>query len=355
MIINKLDRHRLIIILLGLAHGIADAAAGFLIIRLAMSPPVGAGLTILTYQFLAFATQPIVGLIIDRYHRARAGVIISLLATAVGLLLRSISPSLTILLAGLGSAAFHVSAGSIVAVTAKKSVVPFGWFTAPGVIGLALGGTLALNTPTDSYILVAIVTIALFLNLLLPPQTSLEPQPDRPESSKSAIPLAGKEGIGLLLLGAIAVRSLVWNLVDAVHQSDRQILLYLALAAGAGKIAGGILADRIGWRQWGTIALLGAAICLNYGSQRLELLLLGVALLQSVTPIALAATISICPGLPATGSGLALGLAIAIGGILFLVCPQPNVPAIYLSAIALLALVLLYYSLGDRYSTAERD
>jgi MFS transporter, FSR family, fosmidomycin resistance protein len=354
MIITKFARHNPTIVLLSLAHGIADAAAGLLIIRLAMSPSITAGLTIFTYQLLAFGTQPIVGLIIDRHHRARSGVILSLLATAVGLLCRSISPSLTILLAGLGSAAFHVSAGSIVAVTAKKSIVPFGWFTAPGVVGLALGGTLALNTPTDTYILIALTAIALLLQLMLPPQSSLEPQPERPESSKLAIPLAGKEGIGLLLLGAIAVRSLVWNLVDAVHQSDRQILLYLALAAGAGKIAGGILADRIGWRQWGTIALISAAICLNYGSQRLELLLLGVALLQSVTPIALAATISICPGLPATGSGLALGLAIAIGGIFFLVCPQPNVPAIYLSAIALLALVLLYYSL-DRHSVTDRD
>jgi MFS transporter, FSR family, fosmidomycin resistance protein len=339
MIITKLDRHKLTITLVSLAHGIADAAAGLLIIRLAMSPSVGAGLTILTYQLLAFATQPIVGLIIDRHHRARSGVILSLLATAVGLLVRSISPSLTILLAGLGSAAFHVSAGSIVAVTAKKSIVPFGWFTAPGVIGLALGGTLALNTPTDSCILIAIVTIAFFLNLLLPPQSSLEPPPDRLESSKLAIPLAGKEGIGLLLLGAIAVRSLVWNLVDAVHQSDQQILLYLALAGGAGKIAGGILADRIGWRQWGTIALLGAAICLNYGNQR-QLLLLGVALLQSVTPIALAATISLCPGLPATGSGLALGLAIAIGGILCIILPPSLATTSYPSAIVLVALGL---------------
>ena len=354
MIISRLNRHKLIIVLLSLAHGIADAAAGLLIVRLAMSPSVTAGLTIFTYQILAFGTQPIVGLIIDRHHRARSGVILALLTIAFGLLCRSISPSLTILLTGLGSAAFHVSAGSIVAVTAKKSIVPFGWFTAPGVVGLALGGTLALNTPTDSYILIALAAIALLLHLQLPPQTSLEPQLERPESGKLTIPLAGKEGIGLLLLGAIAVRSLVWNLVDAVHQSDRQILLYLALAAGAGKIAGGILADRIGWRQWGTIALLGAAICLNYGSHRLELLLLGVALLQSVTPLALAATISLCPGLPATGSGLALGLAIAIGGTLFLISPQPNIPAIYLSAIALVALVLLYYSI-DRHSITDRD
>jgi MFS transporter, FSR family, fosmidomycin resistance protein len=150
-IITKFARHNPTIVLLSLAHGIADAAAGLLIIRLAMSPSITAGLTIFTYQLLAFGTQPIVGLIIDRHHRARSGVILSLLATAVGLLCRSISPSLTILLAGLGSAAFHVSAGSIVAVTAKKSIVPFGWFTAPGVVGLALGGTLALNTPTDTY------------------------------------------------------------------------------------------------------------------------------------------------------------------------------------------------------------
>jgi MFS transporter, FSR family, fosmidomycin resistance protein len=349
MIIKKIDRHAAIITSLGLAHGIADAAAGLLIIRLAMSPSVGAGLAIFIYQLVAFGTQPIVGLMIDRHRSARMGVILALLATAVGLLARSISPSLTILLAGLGAAAFHVSAGSIVATESHRSIMPFGWFAAPGVVGLALGTTLALNTPTDSDIIFALVAIAIVLNFLLPTQSNFDLQHRNPEfSSKLAIPFAGREGIGLLLLGAISVRSLVWNLVDAVHQGDRDSLLYLALAAGAGKIAGGIFADRFGWRQWGTIALFCAAVCLNFGDRQFGFLLLGVALLQSVTPIALAATITLCPGLPATGSGLALGLAIALGGILFLIFPQAIVSTSYLSAISLLALVLLFYAIVDR-------
>jgi MFS transporter, FSR family, fosmidomycin resistance protein len=349
MIINKIDRHAIVITLLGVAHGIADAAAGLLIIRLAMSSLAGVAATIFTYQFLAFGTQPIVGLIIDRYRSARAGVVVALLATSIGLLLRSVSPILTILLAGLGAAAFHVSAGSIVATESGRSIVPFGWFAAPGVVGLALGGTLALNTPTDSSIIFALVTIAIVLNWLLPPQSILNSKNPSPELSvdRLTVSFAGREGIGLLLLTAISVRSLVWNLVDGIHQGDRLMLIYLALAAGVGKIAGGFLADRFGWRQWGTIALFCAAVCLNFSDGQLGFLLIGVSLLQSVTPIALATTIALCPGLPATGSGLALGLAIALGGILFLMFPA-LVPTSYLGAIALCAVVLLFYSIGDR-------
>jgi MFS transporter, FSR family, fosmidomycin resistance protein len=57
-----------------------------------------------------------------------------------------------------------------------------------------------------------------------------------------------------------------------------------------------------------------AAPLLAFGGQNLALLLPGVALLQSATPVALAATARILPRYPATAAGLALGLAIAIGG-----------------------------------------
>jgi MFS transporter, FSR family, fosmidomycin resistance protein len=341
-ITNRDRRRGLSIALLGLAHGLADAAAGLLVVRLA-TLPINAGLTILIYQVLAFAIQPIVGSIVDRYRIARSGVILALLATEIGILCRSLSPILAILLAGLGSAVFHVSAGAIVAIESCQSIVSLGWFAAPGVVGLAIGGYAALNHPTDGYMVFLLGAMALSIDRILPPSADLA-RGEKIEQ-QSAILLAGKEGIGLLLLAAIAIRSLVWNLVDVIHRSDSEMLIYLAVAAGMGKIAGGMFAARFGWRRWGTVALLSAAACLNFGIDRVELLLLGVALLQSVTPIALAATISLCPGLPATGTGLALGLGIALGGILLVLLPPASWTLGYLGAIALLAMMLLRWSI----------
>jgi MFS transporter, FSR family, fosmidomycin resistance protein len=341
-ITDRDNRRWLSIAVLSLAHGLADAAAGLLVVRLA-TVPINAGLTILMYQVLAFAMQPIVGLIIDRYRIARSGVILALLATGIGILCRSSSPTLAILLAGLGAAIFHVSAGAIVAVESCQSIVSLGWFAAPGVVGLAIGGYAALNYPNDGYMILLLGAMALSIDRILPPSADLAG--GEKIERESAILLAGKESIGLLLVVAIAVRSLVWNLVDVIHRSDSEMLIYLAVAAGMGKIVGGMFAARFGWRRWGTIALFTAAACLNFGIDRVELLLLGVALLQSVTPIALAATISLCPGLPATGTGLALGLGIAMGGILLLLLPPVSWTMGYLGAIALLASILLRWSI----------
>jgi len=119
-----------------------------------------------------------------------------------------------------------------------------------------------------------------------------------------------------VLLAAIALRSAVWSSLQFLFEGRYDLLIAMALAAALGKIAGGVLADRVGWRRWTLGALALAAPLLIIGEQSLIALLAGVALLQSVTPVTLAATARLLPRYPATAAGLALGLAIAIGGLL---------------------------------------
>jgi FSR family fosmidomycin resistance protein-like MFS transporter len=119
----------------------------------------------------------------------------------------------------------------------------------------------------------------------------------------------------LALLAAIALRSLVWSSLNFLLAGRYELLIAMALAAAAGKIAGGLLADRVGWRGYVVGAMALAAPLLALGGGRVFPLLLGVALLQSATPAALAATLRLLPGRPATAAGLALGLAVAIGGV----------------------------------------
>jgi FSR family fosmidomycin resistance protein-like MFS transporter len=117
----------------------------------------------------------------------------------------------------------------------------------------------------------------------------------------------------IVLLAAIALRSVVWNALDLLFQGRYETLLALACAAALGKLLGGVLADRLGWRRYTVSALMLAAPLLALGNP--ALLLPGVALLQSATPAALAALARQLPRAPATAAGLGLGLAIAIGGL----------------------------------------
>jgi FSR family fosmidomycin resistance protein-like MFS transporter len=117
------------------------------------------------------------------------------------------------------------------------------------------------------------------------------------------------------LLVAIALRSAVWSTVQFLLQGRVEVALLLALAAATGKVLGGILADRLGWRRWTLGAMLAAASLLALFPNSLLGLCLGVALLQSATPAALAAMARGMPRYPATAAGLALGFAIALGGL----------------------------------------
>jgi FSR family fosmidomycin resistance protein-like MFS transporter len=125
--------------------------------------------------------------------------------------------------------------------------------------------------------------------------------------------------IMMMLLLGIAFRSVAWNVLENIHQGNHGLLLAMAGAAMTGKLFGGWIADRIGWKLYCWIALGGAGLLLSFGRESAWLLLPGIALLQSATPVALAAMYRALPRFPATASGLALGLAIAAGGIPFAV------------------------------------
>src|SRR4051794_21434338 len=101
-------------LLLGLAHGAADAAAGLLLGDLPRTVPlVQVGLLVLLYNAIAFAGQPFAGLIVDRWGRPRTALLggLTLLGTAV--LSAPRQPTVALMLAGVGSALFHVGGGAL--------------------------------------------------------------------------------------------------------------------------------------------------------------------------------------------------------------------------------------------------
>ncbi|OLP17010.1 hypothetical protein BST81_18715 [Leptolyngbya sp. 'hensonii'] len=293
-------------LLLGLTHGVADATAGALLATIVQTHSSGQALAlVLLYNALGFAGQPAIGLLCDR-GRCPHGV------TLLGLLLLTLStlvphhPAGAVLLAGLGSAAFHVGAGAIALSATPNSAIGPACFTAPGVLGLALGGVLALAGYVLPWGLVLLILAGAMLGF---PQ----PAPASQEAAGELLP-EGQDSLLLVLLGAIALRSAVWNAVQVLHREPVTLLVELALAAAIGKLLGGFLADLWGWRRWAGLALALAIPLLTLAGTQTIPLLLGLALLQSVTPLTLAAIARLLPQHPATAAGLGLGLAIALGG-----------------------------------------
>jgi FSR family fosmidomycin resistance protein-like MFS transporter len=321
-------------LILGLAHGAADGAAGMLLGSLPHSMALGqVALLVLLYNALAFGGQPLVGLAADRVGRPRAAALAGLLLLSAALLAFSEQPRLAVALAGLGSAAFHVGGGALALCATRGRAAGPGLFAAPGVVGLAAGGALAAG----GYLLIWPLLLALGVLFFAIVELEVPALPYLPATNRqtpktanatnalgpsslvvrpwSSVEFEGHDLVMLALLAAIALRSAVWSSLEFLFAGRYELLLAMALAAALGKVAGGALADWLGWRRWAFASLALAAALLALGSQSMIALLAGVALLQSATPVALAASARLLPRQPATAAGLALGLAIAIGGV----------------------------------------
>jgi FSR family fosmidomycin resistance protein-like MFS transporter len=300
----------LVPLLLGLAHGVADGSVGMQLGSLNGAVSFERiGLLVLLYNLLAFGGQPLVGLVTDRLRAPRAAVLLGLACHSVALLLSHSNPAGAVVLAGLGSAAFHVGGGALALCATSGRAVGPGLFAAPGVVGLAIGGALAVSgqRPLLLFLVPLLVAIVVIGAVRLPALPYAAPE-------KEPI-FEDHDLIMLVLLAGIALRSAVWSALQAALAARLDLLLAMAIAAAVGKILGGFLADWIGWRRWTFGALIVAAPLLTLSGENPATLLPGIALLQSATPTALAATGRLLPRRPGLAAGLTLGLAIAAGGL----------------------------------------
>jgi FSR family fosmidomycin resistance protein-like MFS transporter len=294
-------------IILGIAHGIADTTAGFILGTLAVTLPLEeATWLIIVYNLAGFGYQPIAGWLTDKHHCPRRTVLIGLLLLLLALFALKWQLQLVVELAGLGSAAFHVGGGSLaLAATPNRAAGP-GFFTAPGVIGVAVG--LALGAMGYAATLPLILSLGAMLAIV-----AFVPFPCVGQSRVSSTKEDYREIV--ILIGAIAIVSTVWTSFQLLWKADFKLLIILAIAAAIAKIFGAILADYWGWRCWLLVSLSGATLLFFSGQQNTVTLLLSLALLQSTVPITLAAIAQMMPKRPATATGFALGLAIFLGAI----------------------------------------
>jgi FSR family fosmidomycin resistance protein-like MFS transporter len=224
-------------------------------------------------------------------------------------LLMANQPLLAVTLAGLASAIFHVGGGTLaLGATPDRATGP-GVFAAPGVIGLACGGVLAATGHFNPEIFLALLAIiGIGFGVMSRSSSMARSQP------KTSV-FEDHELIVAVILAAIAIRSALWSAFDAALSGNLSLVLMAALAAGAGKLIGGALADRLGWRRWTIGSLVIAAPLLMIGPSSGVAFLIGLALLQSATPVTLAAVAQLLPDRLGLASGLSLGLAIVAGGL----------------------------------------
>lgn len=303
-------------LLLGLAHGVSDASAGLLVGLIWRSNLPNGALLVLLYNGVAFGLQPVAGLALDVWNQPRRGAALGLVCTALGLFASLHSVALGMLLTGIGSAFLHAGGGAVAIQARPGHAAQIGLFAAFGVVGLAVGTLVSA--------IFAFKTVMLFVLALLivaglvwfwKPRLLADSHPVDADPFTSAMWEAA-----IVLVAAVAIRSLAWT----GTQTSQQVVsaLQLALAAGTGKLLGGFLSDRLGWRTWSMLALTGALALLAFGAGWAAAVMMGVALLQSLTPLSMAAMSRRMPNSPALASALTNGLGVMLGGIAFFFLPR---------------------------------
>ena len=331
-----------------LAHGLIDCACIAIIFRLfqtsSLAYPVLASLVLL-YNVLAFAWQPVFGLMVDHWQKPRAAAVIGAGLTGLALLTFYYSPVWAIVFAGLGNALFHVGGGAIsLGIWPGRAAAP-GIFVAPGAVGLFIGAMLGGGSLPLVWPLFLLLVIFVFSAFAIKPQVLAYQQPPALK-----LPAGNFSLIFGLVFFTIVVRSLLGSVIILPWKSIFIWSIILIMAIFAGKIFGGIIGDRYGWKNTAALALILAIPLLGFGAYNPALAIIGMMLVNITMPLTLTAMSNILPNHPAFAFGLTC-LALTFGYLpsFLTIKSQLNSPWVIASIIGLAAVALYFaFSLYEK-------
>jgi MFS transporter, FSR family, fosmidomycin resistance protein len=292
-----------------LAHALVDAACAatlFAIVALDQGNSQNLFQLIIIYDIIAFSTQPVFGLLVDKFKLPAWAAALGLLLVAASTLMIQL-PVLAALTAAIGNAIFHVGGGVVsLNLAPGKAALP-GIYVAPGALGLMIGTLIGKSGGFIAwpFLLLLLGSAVLILSI---------PAPEIAAPRKLPGNLRWFETVILLLLISVAIRSMVGLSLVLPWKSDPLLLVALTLAVVLGKALGGVLGDRFGWAAVAVPGLLISAPLLAFFAPIPAIAIVGIFLFNLSMPITLVCLAGILPG----KSGFAFGLttlALIIGAL----------------------------------------
>ena len=295
-----------------LVHMAVDLSCAFLVYTYVLGGE-------LLYNFCAFALQMPIGAAADRLDRNSCVAVGGCAGVLAGLLLGIVGfPAGAAVVAGIGNACFHVGGGIDVLNRSERRAAPLGIFVAPGALGIFLGtmlgraGTEAAVWIGGLLILSAVVIRAaagrekLWLTSGNAPFSFSVPSSSVPSSSmpSSSVPSDRTLMAAACFLAAVILRSysgMIQNFPWKETLAGSGLILVGAVVLG--KMAGGVLADKLGIQRTAFRSMCAAAVgflCLVYPAAGI----LAVFFWNMSMPLTLWAVSKVFPGAKGFGFGL---------------------------------------------------
>lgn len=266
----------------------------------------------LTYNILAFLTQPLTGLWADCMKRRHWMLLASVLLLTVAVLATSIVISFRLstvgmmvvpILLGMGNSLFHVWGGKQVAVTTGNDMRALGAFVSTGAFGLALG-IVFFSWPLLYTVLLTICVLSTaYVHLDLKAGISaINSQEAECRFSKLFIWMSL-----LVLMLVVMLRSFVGETFSGEMSRTGGMVLLIGLLSMLGKMAGGWLAHHLGIVRMLALVIVLVLVCLVFRSQEMVIALVGLFAVNCTMPVTLYLANVVLP----KREGLAFGLLAA--------------------------------------------
>ena len=266
----------------------------------------------LTYNILAFLTQPLTGLWADSMKRRHWMLLASVLLLTVAVLATSIVVSFRLstvgmmvvpILLGMGNSLFHVWGGKQVAVTTGNDMRALGAFVSTGAFGLALG-IVFFSWPLLYTVLLTICVLSTaYVHLdLIAGISAINSQEVECRFSKLFIWMSL-----LVLMLVVMLRSFVGETFSGEMSRTSSMVLLIGLLSMLGKMAGGWLAHHLGIVRMLALVIVLVLVCLVFRSQEMVIALVGLFAVNCTMPVTLYLANVVLP----KREGLAFGLLAA--------------------------------------------
>lgn len=262
----------------------------------------------ITYNVLAFLTQPLTGMLADRLRPEgmllAAAVALLAIGVAVAFPLGSTDDVLPLyivaVLLGLGNSLFHVWGGRLVTVSTGNDIRALGVFVSTGAFGLAVGMLFHSRLVLVAFLL-AIAALAFYALRL----TSKELQVLDSELNQKPVSMILWLAV-LALMAIVMLRSLLGETFSAGIAKGGMMILAIGAVAMTGKIAGGFLSHWMGIVWAMLLVVAGIVACLLLPSTE-TVLFIGLLLVNCTMAVTLYLVNAVLPG----REGLAFGLLAA--------------------------------------------
>ena len=276
---------------------------------------------VLTYNILAFMSQPLTGILADRMEQRHWLLLMSALLLTVAVAMASLTGkvewmiTLVAIVLGAGNSLFHVWGGKQTVVKMGNDIRALGVFVSTGALGLAVGLVFCSWVLLYGLLLAFVVLAVTYVRWDLDDTGGQAPLCSASCAQDGACPRVSRVAamtpvtiwtFVVLLMLCVCYRSYAGEVFSHGIAKSHSLILTIGAVAMLGKMAGGWIARWMGILPSVMVILAGVALCFLFRND-LWVLLLGIFLMNCTMPITLYLANLLLP----KREGLAFGLLAA--------------------------------------------